>query len=72
VSLLVSGLTVLTAVALLPLFRDLTQAALAAIVISAVVGFLNLPALRRTCCCSTARAARAPRSSAGSRPATST
>jgi MFS superfamily sulfate permease-like transporter len=46
-SLLVSGLTVLTAVALLPLFRDLPQAALGAIVISAVVGFLNLPALRR-------------------------
>jgi SulP family sulfate permease len=47
VSLLVAGLTVLTAVALLPLFRDLPQAALGAIVISAVVGFLNLPALRR-------------------------
>jgi SulP family sulfate permease len=47
VSLLVSALTVLTAVALLPLFRDLPQAALAAIVISAVLGFLNLPALRR-------------------------
>jgi sulfate permease, SulP family len=47
VSLVVSGLTVLTAVALLPLFRDLPQAALAAIVISAVLGFLNLPALRR-------------------------
>jgi sulfate permease, SulP family len=37
VSLLVSGLTVLTAVALLPLFRDLPQAALGAIVISAVI-----------------------------------
>jgi SulP family sulfate permease len=47
VSLLVSGLTVLTAVALLPLFRDLPQAALGAIVISAVIGFLNLPALGR-------------------------
>ena len=47
VSLLVSALTVLTAVALLPLFRDLPQAALAAIVISAVLGFLNLPVLRR-------------------------
>lgn len=33
--------------ALLPLFRDLPQAAMAAIVISAVIGFLNLPALRR-------------------------
>jgi SulP family sulfate permease len=38
---------VLTAVALLPLFRDLPQAALGAIVISAVIGFLNLPALGR-------------------------
>jgi SulP family sulfate permease len=47
VSLLVSGLAVLTAVALLPLFRDLPQAALGAIVISAVIGFLNLPALGR-------------------------
>jgi SulP family sulfate permease len=47
VSLLVSGLTVLTAVALLPMFRDLPQAALGAIVISAVIGFLNLPALGR-------------------------
>ena len=47
VSLLVSGLTVLTAVALLPLFRDLPHAVLGAIVISAVAGFLNLPALRR-------------------------
>jgi sulfate permease, SulP family len=47
VSLLVSGLTVLTAVALLPLFRDLPQAVLGAIVIGAVAGFLNLPALRR-------------------------
>jgi sulfate permease, SulP family len=47
VSLLVSGLTVLTAGALLPLFRDLPQAVLGAIVISAVIGFLNLPALRR-------------------------
>jgi sulfate permease, SulP family len=38
---------VVTAVALLPLFRDLPQAALGAVVISAVVGFLNLPALER-------------------------
>jgi MFS superfamily sulfate permease-like transporter len=45
VSLLVSGLTVLTAVALLPLFRDLPQATLGAIVISAVVGFVNVHAL---------------------------
>jgi sulfate permease, SulP family len=47
VSLLVSGLTALTAVALLPLFRDLPQPVLGAIVIGAVIGFLNLPALRR-------------------------
>ena len=47
VSLIVSGLTVLTAVALLPLFRDLPQAVLGAIVISAVLAFLNVPALRR-------------------------
>jgi sulfate permease, SulP family len=47
VSLLVSALTVVTAVALLPLFRDLPQAALAAVVISAVLGFLNLAAMER-------------------------
>jgi MFS superfamily sulfate permease-like transporter len=47
VSLLVSGLTVVTAVALLPLFRDLPQAALAAVVISAVIGFLDLAAMER-------------------------
>jgi sulfate permease, SulP family len=47
VSLLVSGLTVVTAVALLPLFRDLPQAALGAVVISAVIGFLDLAALER-------------------------
>ncbi|GAA4206889.1 SulP family inorganic anion transporter [Actinocatenispora rupis] len=47
VSLVVAGLTVLTAVALLPLFRDLPQAVLGAIVISAVLGFLNVAALRR-------------------------
>jgi MFS superfamily sulfate permease-like transporter len=46
-SLLVSGLTVVTAVALLPLFRDLPQAALAAVVISAVIGFLDLAAMER-------------------------
>jgi MFS superfamily sulfate permease-like transporter len=44
VSLLVSGLTVVTAVALLPLFRDLPKAAPGAVVISAVTGFLNLAA----------------------------
>jgi SulP family sulfate permease len=47
VSLLVSGLTVVTAAALLPLFRDLPQAALGAVVISAVVGFLDLAAMER-------------------------
>jgi STAS domain len=47
VSLLVAGFTAVTAVALLPLFRDLPQAALGAVVIGAVVGFLNLPALER-------------------------
>jgi sulfate permease, SulP family len=47
VSLLVSGLTVVTAVALLPLFRDLPQAALGAVVISAVIGFLDLAAMER-------------------------
>jgi MFS superfamily sulfate permease-like transporter len=47
VSLLVSGLTVLTAVALLPLFHDLPQAVLGAVVIAAVAGFLNVAALRR-------------------------
>ena len=47
VSLLVAGLTVVTAIALLPLFRDLPQAALGAVVISAVIGFLNLAAMER-------------------------
>ena len=47
VSLIVSALAVLTLVALLPLFRDLPQAALGAIVISAVIGFLNVEAVRR-------------------------
>ncbi len=47
VSLIVSGLTVLTAALLLPVFRDLPDAVLGAIVISAVVSFLNVPALRR-------------------------
>ena len=45
--LLVAGLAVLTMIALLPLFQDLPQAALAAIVISAVVGFLRVDSLRR-------------------------
>jgi high affinity sulfate transporter 1 len=46
-SLLVAGLTVLTMVALLPLFRDLPHAVLGAIVISAVIGFLRVDELRR-------------------------
>ena len=47
VSLIVAALTVLTAVALLPLFADLPQAVLGAIVISAVLGFLRVDQLRR-------------------------
>ena len=46
VSLIVAGLTVLTAVALMPLFRDLPQAVLGAIVISAVAGFVRVDQLR--------------------------
>jgi SulP family sulfate permease len=45
--LFVAALAILTMVALLPLFQDLPQAALAAIVISAVIGFLRVNALRR-------------------------
>jgi high affinity sulfate transporter 1 len=40
-------LAALTSIALMPLFKDLPIAILAAIVISAVTGFLNVPALRR-------------------------
>jgi STAS domain len=47
VSLVVAALTVVTAVALLPLFQDLPQAALGAVVISAVVGFLDLAGMER-------------------------
>jgi sulfate permease, SulP family len=47
VSLIVAGLTILTAIALLPLFRDLPQAVLGAIVISAVLGFVRVDQLRR-------------------------
>jgi sulfate permease, SulP family len=47
VSLIVAGLTVLTAVALMPLFRDLPQAVLGAIVISAVLGFLRVDQIQR-------------------------
>ncbi|MET0771489.1 MAG: SulP family inorganic anion transporter [Candidatus Limnocylindrales bacterium] len=47
VSLMVAALTVLTSVALLPLFQDLPQPVLGAIVISAVIGFLRVAELRR-------------------------
>jgi len=47
VSLLVAGLVLVTVVALLPLFTNLPQAVLGAIVISAVLGFLDVAALRR-------------------------
>jgi sulfate permease, SulP family len=47
VSLIVSALVFLTSIALLPLFEDLPQAALGAIVIAAVSGFLNFAAMRR-------------------------
>jgi high affinity sulfate transporter 1 len=47
VSLMVAALTVLTSVALLPLFQDLPQPVLGAIVISAVVGFLRVAEMRR-------------------------
>ncbi|HEY7132123.1 MAG TPA: SulP family inorganic anion transporter, partial [Candidatus Limnocylindrales bacterium] len=46
-SILVAALTAVTAVALLPLFRNLPDAVLGAIVISAVLGFLRLDELRR-------------------------
>jgi MFS superfamily sulfate permease-like transporter len=47
VALLVAGLVLVTVVALLPLFSDLPQAVLGAIVISAVLSFLDVAALRR-------------------------
>jgi MFS superfamily sulfate permease-like transporter len=45
--LIVSGLIFLTAAFLMPLFTNLADAVLGAIVISAVLGFFNIPALRR-------------------------
>jgi SulP family sulfate permease len=45
--LIVCALTIATAGFLLPLFRDLPQAALGAIVITAVLAFVNIPAMRR-------------------------
>jgi MFS superfamily sulfate permease-like transporter len=47
VSFISCALVVVTSVALLPLFRDLPQAVLGAIVISAVIGFLRVDELRR-------------------------
>lgn len=44
--LLVAGLVFLTSVALMPLFTNLAQAVLAAIVINAVLGFINVKAIR--------------------------
>jgi len=46
-SLIVAALTITTAIALLPLFFDLPEAVLGAIVISAVVGFLRVDQLQR-------------------------
>jgi MFS superfamily sulfate permease-like transporter len=40
-------LAALTSIALMPLFTDLPSAALGAIVISAVMGFISIPSLRR-------------------------
>ncbi len=45
--LVTAGLMLLTAAALLPLFKNLPQAVLGAIVINAVAGFVNLDRLRR-------------------------
>jgi sulfate permease, SulP family len=47
VSFIVAGLTILTSVALLPLFADLPQPVLGAIVITGVVGFLRVVEIRR-------------------------
>ena len=46
-ALVVAGLTVVTGLVLTPVFRLLPQAALAAIVINAVLGFLRFDELRR-------------------------
>jgi high affinity sulfate transporter 1 len=46
-NLIVSGLILLTVVVLMPLFSNLAQAVLGAIVISAVLGFINVAGLRR-------------------------
>lgn len=46
-SIVLAILAALTSIALMPLFKNLPQAVLAAIVINAVLGFVNVPALRR-------------------------
>lgn len=46
-NLIVSGLVLLTVVALMPLFSNLAQAVLGAIVIAAVISFINVPAMKR-------------------------
>ncbi len=46
-SLVLAGLAFLSAVALMPFFRDLPLAVLGAIVINAVIGFVDIAAMRR-------------------------
>ncbi len=46
-SLVLSAMALLTALALMPLFRNLPLAVLAAIVINAVLGFVDVPAMAR-------------------------
>lgn len=46
-AIVLSALAFLSAILLMPLFRNLPQAVLGAIVINAVVGFVNIAALRR-------------------------
>jgi sulfate permease, SulP family len=46
-SLVLASLAVLTGIALLPLIENLPLAVLGAIVVNAVLGFLNIPAMRR-------------------------
>lgn len=46
-SLVLASLAVLTGIALLPLIKNLPLAVLGAIVVNAVLGFINIPAMRR-------------------------
>jgi high affinity sulfate transporter 1 len=46
-SIVLALLAALTSILLMPLFKNLPQAVLAAIVINAVLGFVNVPAMRR-------------------------